>query len=172
MRFSIALATLLLGLTACDQSTELSNEPSPFDRFEDREPPTGPAPNQVGEAAGRNQSRAFARCGDKRIKRGTCVVDGDTLWLDGTKIRVADIDTPETGQPQCESEKDLGERATSRFVELLNEGPFELRPGGSRDTDQYGRKLRILVRENRSIGKQLVEEGLARTWTGRREPWC
>lgn len=27
--------------------------------------------------------------------RKACVVDGDTIWLDGKKIRVADIDTPE-----------------------------------------------------------------------------
>ena len=28
-----------------------------------------------------------------------CVVDGDTFWIDGTKIRIADIDTPETHGP-------------------------------------------------------------------------
>ena len=114
-------------------------------------------------------SARFSHCG---MIRRTCVVDGDTFWLEGLKVRIADIDTPEVSQPQCPAEKALGDRATNRLIELLNAGPFELRPGGSRDTDQYGRKLRVLVRENRSIGKQLVEEGLARTWTGRREPWC
>ena len=28
-----------------------------------------------------------------------CVVDGDTIWLQGTKIRIADIDAPETHEP-------------------------------------------------------------------------
>ncbi len=31
--------------------------------------------------------------------RRTCVVDGDTIWLEGVKIRIADIDTPEISQP-------------------------------------------------------------------------
>lgn len=111
----------------------------------------------------------FDHCG---MVRRTCVVDGDTIWLEGNKIRIADIDTPEVSQPQCQLEKQLGDRATDRLIELLNAGPFELRTIGDRDTDQYGRNLRVLVRDGRSLGDQLVSEGLARTWTGRREPWC
>ncbi len=113
--------------------------------------------------------RNLQHCG---LIRYTCVVDGDTLWLNGTKIRVADIDTPEISQPRCPAEKALGDRATERFIELLNQGPFELARLGSRDTDRYGRSLRIVLRNGHSIGDQLVQEGLARTWTGRREPWC
>ena len=30
-----------------------------------------------------------------------CVVDGDTFWIDGTKIRIADIDAPETHPARC-----------------------------------------------------------------------
>lgn len=111
----------------------------------------------------------FDHCGT--IRR-TCVVDGDTFWLDGEKIRIADIDTPEISQPQCAYEKDLGLQATDRLIALLNAGPFELHAIGNRDTDRYGRKLRVVVRNGSSLGDQLVAEGLARTWTGRREPWC
>jgi endonuclease YncB( thermonuclease family) len=114
-------------------------------------------------------AETFSRCG---LNRRTCVVDGDTIWLDGQKVRIADIDTPEVSQPSCAAEKALGERATDRLVFLLNEGPFEVRPIGSRDEDQYGRKLRVIERAGRSLGDQLVAEGLARTWTGRRQPWC
>lgn len=104
--------------------------------------------------------------------RKTCVVDGDTFWLDGVKIRIADIDTPEISEPKCDSEYDLGMKATHRLRELLNEGPFELNSIGNRDEDRHGRKLRVVVRNGRSLGDQLVSEGLARTWSGRREPWC
>ncbi|WP_332872427.1 thermonuclease family protein [Allopontixanthobacter confluentis] len=114
-------------------------------------------------------SPQFAICG---TVRRTCVVDGDTFWLDGIKIRIADIDTPEISQPRCDYEYELGMRATYRLVDLLNVGPFELRTIGNRDEDQYGRKLRVVIRDGRSLGDQLVSEGLARTWTGRREPWC
>jgi endonuclease YncB( thermonuclease family) len=99
------------------------------------------------------------------------VVDGDTAWIAGVKVRVADIDAPETHPSRCEREATLGNRATLRFQELLNQGPVTLQ-SIERDEDQYGRKLRIVSRDGRSLGMQLVSEGLARTWTGRREPWC
>ncbi|MDE8762571.1 thermonuclease family protein [Rhizobium sp. CBK13] len=101
-----------------------------------------------------------------------CVVDGDTMWIGGQKVRVADIDTPEVSEPRCSSELALGNKATARLVELVNEGPFELKAWPGRDEDKYGRKLRVLVRDGRSLGDILVSEGLARTWTGRRQPWC
>ena len=114
-------------------------------------------------------THSFAVCG---MVRRTCVVDGDTIWLEGLKIRIADIDTPEISQPRCDYEYDLGIKARDRLVVLLNQGEFSAVPTGNRDEDQYGRKLRVLMRDGRSIGDQLVAEGLARTWSGRREPWC
>lgn len=100
-----------------------------------------------------------------------CVVDGDTFWIQGEKVRIADIDAPETHPPRCAEEADLGERATLRLQALLNGGPVILAPA-DRDTDRYGRLLRIVERNGRSLGGQLVSEGLARRWTGRRLPWC
>jgi len=100
-----------------------------------------------------------------------CVVDGDTFWIDGMKVRVADIDAPETHPPRCPREAELGSRATARLRELLNAGPIELR-GVDRDEDRYRRKLRVVMRDGRSLGDQLVSDGLARTWTGHRDPWC
>lgn len=98
------------------------------------------------------------------------VVDGDTFWYEGVKIRIADIDTPEVAA-RCPAEARLAARATDRMRELLSAGPFELR-SVDRDEDRYGRKLRVVTRGGRSLGDQLVAEGLARTWTGRRQPWC
>jgi micrococcal nuclease len=104
--------------------------------------------------------------------RVNCVVDGDTFWRNSIKIRVADIDAPEIGTPGCASEKSLGDRATRRLLELVNAGPFEMQSWSGRDEDKYGRKLRVLVRNGHSLGGILVSEGLARTWTGKRQPWC
>ncbi|MBB4612821.1 thermonuclease family protein [Novosphingobium taihuense] len=103
--------------------------------------------------------------------RVTCVVDGDTFWLEGTKIRIADINTPETSQPGCAAEAELGKRATRRLVELLNAGPFALEANG-RETDRYGRALRVVTRKGRSLGAILEAEGLAEHWKGRRSDWC
>ena len=106
------------------------------------------------------------------LTRHHCVVDGDTIWHQGTKIRIADIDTPEVSDPRCSSEAALGAKATKRLLQLVNLGPFELHSWPGRDQDKYGRKLRVLVRDGRSLGDILVSEGLARTWSGRRQPWC
>jgi len=112
-------------------------------------------------------SPAAAQAVDRRPVR---IVDGDTFHYGADKIRIADIDTPEV-EGQCAEERALAARATDRMEELLLAGPFELHPV-DRDEDQYGRKLRVVTRDGESLGDQLVGEGLARTWSGRREPWC
>jgi endonuclease YncB( thermonuclease family) len=112
---------------------------------------------------------SFGTC---HIGGGTnCVVDGDTLWLAGEKIRVADIDAPETHPPRCTYEAELGNRATRRLRELLNGGAVSVQPI-DRDEDRYGRKLRIVLVNGRSVGDMLVDEGLARPYGGGRRPWC
>lgn len=100
-----------------------------------------------------------------------CVVDGDTIWLRGVKIRIADIDAPETHDPRCASEKQLGDRATRRLHELLESGTISLRPI-DRDEDVYGRKLRVVLVNGRSVGDTLIREGLARDYGHGRRPWC
>jgi micrococcal nuclease len=101
-----------------------------------------------------------------------CVIDGDTVIVRGVTIRVEDIDAPETIQAKCASEASLGKRATNRLVELMNAAPVAAVDDGGRDEDRYGRKLRVLMQNGESLGQRLVREGLARPWTGRRQPWC
>jgi len=125
-------------------------------------------PGQAAAAAP-TQTRAFGTCGGGA--RTNCVVDGDTFWMDGEKIRIADIDTPETHPSRCAAEADLGSRATIRLRMLLNDGPFALE-SIDRDMDRYGRKLRIVTRGGGSIGDILIAEGLARPYAGGRRPWC
>jgi len=112
---------------------------------------------------------SFALCAAS--PRITCVVDGDTFWLAGEKVRIADINAPETHNAACAGEAARGELATLRLLALLNAGPFELEVG-RRDRDRYGRLLRTVTRGGRSLGAQLVDEGLAEVWKGRRGDWC
>jgi micrococcal nuclease len=100
-----------------------------------------------------------------------CVVDGDTLYYQASKIRIADIDTPETHDAQCSAEQARGDAATQRLIALVNAGPFSLQ-SVDRDTDRYGRKLRVLTRNGESLGGVLVDEGLARWYEGGRRSWC
>jgi len=128
---------------------------------------TAPAPR--ADAAGSAYAARFGLC---KWGGGTnCVVDGDTFWIDGEKVRVADIDAPETHPSHCAGEARLGDAATLRLQALLNAGPVTL-ASIDRDTDRYGRKLRIVERDGRSLGAALVAEGLARRWEGHRRPWC
>jgi len=133
------------------------------------------APGLTGIVAPANRSSAlvgqvhFSEC---RALARTCVVDGDTIRLNGEKIRLLDIDAPEVRDYKCAAEKQLGDRATRRLVEILNAGRVEVVRRGSRDTDEYGRSLRIVEVNGRSAGSILVSEGLARPWSGKRRPWC
>jgi micrococcal nuclease len=114
----------------------------------------------------------FAVCHGPARHRYNCVVDGDTIYLRGERIRIADIDAPELFSPQCEWEAELARRSTRRLVELINEGEFHTVRYGTRDRDHYGRKLRVLERDGRSLGGILVSEGLAQPWAGARRSWC
>ena len=127
-----------------------------------------PRPLGVGLHPVDQFSAVFVPCAGGRVN---CVVDGDTFWLAGVKYRIADIDTPETHPPRCAVEAALGERATKRLISLLNAGPFAL-ASGQRASDRYGRALRVVTRGGVSIGDRLVAEGLARRWSGHRDPWC
>ena len=120
-------------------------------------------------AAGQTFAATFSICGAGR--RTDCVVDGDTFWFRGEKIRIADIDAPEVSPPRCQREADLGESATRRLQALLNAGPFTLEETG-RSEDKYGRALKVITRDGESLGDQLVAEGLAEEWRGRRRDWC
>lgn len=131
---------------------------------------SGPAPVVAFAAsAADSEAASFGMC---KSGGGTnCVVDGDTIWYRGTKIRIADIDTPETHQSRCAAEAELGAAATRRLHQLVNAGPFTLQ-SIDRDEDRYGRKLRIITRGGESLGDILVEEGLARYYEGGRRSWC
>jgi endonuclease YncB( thermonuclease family) len=100
-----------------------------------------------------------------------CVVDGDTFYVRGAKVRIADIDAPETHPSRCAYEARLGNAATQRLHDLLNSGPVTM-TGIDRDRDKYGRLLRNVQVNGEDVGDALASAGLAREWTGHREPWC
>ncbi len=100
-----------------------------------------------------------------------CVVDGDTIYLHGTKIRIAGIDAPETHDFKCAGEKARGDQATARLRALLNSGAITL-ASIDRDEDRYGRKLRNVAVNGQDVGDVLVSESLARPYRGYKMGWC
>ena len=117
-------------------------------------------------ALGLLASAALAVCAPG--PRSHCVHDGDTVWISGEKIRIADIDAPELNG-RCPNETALARKARARVVSLLNSGPITVRREGR---DRYGRTLAVVLVNGHSVGSVLVTEGLAREWSGRQEPWC
>jgi micrococcal nuclease len=112
---------------------------------------------------------AIEKCGSG--KRVTCVVDGDTFWLNGEKIRVQGYDTPETTTNICGGNREvrLGHKASDRLTQLLNSGGVSLQRNGK---DRYGRTLADVSVDGVDVGDTLIAEGLARSWPDGREFWC
>jgi len=114
---------------------------------------------------------AMPVCG--KGKRITCVVDGDTVWVDREKFRLADIDAPDP-KGRCPAESRLAALATARLAALLD-GPFTIARGDPKDGrlfDRHGRSLAVFSVAGRSVAAALVDEGLARPWAGAKARWC
>ncbi len=104
--------------------------------------------------------------------RYTCIVDGDTFWLNGEKWRTFGYDTPEPMVNICggNAEVALANRATRRFIELWNTRKITIKRIGG--VDRYGRSLGVVMADGLNIGDILVAEGLARRYPDGCEFWC
>lgn len=103
------------------------------------------------------------------------VIDGDTITAGHERIRIANIDAPEIGNPKCDAERRLGLVAKRRLAELLGEGDSIIKRGDpvtGRIKDRYGRTLATITVNGRDVGEVLVAELLARRWDGKRRNWC
>jgi endonuclease YncB( thermonuclease family) len=102
----------------------------------------------------------------------TCIVDGDTLWLNGVNIRLRDFDTPESRTNICGSffEIDLANAATLRLQELLNSNVWTIETFGIDGTGQ--RQLATIRIDGDDVGDILIREKLARRWPDGEEFWC
>lgn len=101
-------------------------------------------------------------------KRVNCIVDGDTLWIKGEKIRLVEFDTPEVNG-RCSKEKQLADKATRKLQALLNSGGWYFEGDGK---DVYARSLGTLQKQGRNIADAMISSGLARPYHGRKTDWC
>ncbi|MGA1805187.1 thermonuclease family protein [Rhizobium sp. HT1-10] len=128
-------------------------------------PTTAPTPALTAKSV----SESFGLCG-----QGThinCVFDGSTFWVRGTKIRIADIETPALGPSRCLEEGRRANAAKLRLLSLLNAGPFTLQ-AGSDGAEAGGGVQRRVLRGGESFGDTLVREGLAHRRMDRPASWC
>src|SRR5262245_49470061 len=112
----------------------------------------------------------FTLCGPGR--GSACVIDGDTFKLGDRTIRITGIDAPELSEPRCAAETALARRAADRLLVLLNQGPFDMVAHRLQREDRHGRDLMVIRRNGKSIGTQLMDEGLAHRYIGSKRSWC
>jgi len=86
--------------------------------------------------------------------------DGDSLRLDGKRIRIEGIDAPELDQ-RCERDGgmwDCGREARDRLKALISAGDVHCRFHGR---DRYGRDLGTCEAGGRDVGREMVLSGYA-----------
>jgi hypothetical protein len=57
--------------------------------------------------------------------RRIVIIDGDTIDVQGERIRILNIDAPESFRSRCEVELKLALRTKERLAQLLHSGPIE-----------------------------------------------
>ena len=89
------------------------------------------------------------------------VVDGDTLRIGETTIRLMGLDAPERGQT-CRRKDgttfDCGGAATDELARLVRDRRVDCRPRGA---DRYGRSLAVCTAGGRELNSALVSSGFA-----------
>ncbi|EJC81279.1 hypothetical protein Rleg4DRAFT_2956 [Rhizobium leguminosarum bv. trifolii WSM2297] len=110
---------------------------------------------------------AFGYCGQGA--HINCVGDGGVFWYKGEKIVIADMASPVVDQARCDGERRVAFAAKSRLLGLLNAGPFTMNAAGR--TEPSGAP-RVVSRDGRSFGVQLINEGLARKPGAAGGAWC
>ncbi|HWJ71885.1 MAG TPA: thermonuclease family protein [Kaistia sp.] len=105
------------------------------------------------------------------------VVDGDTVRLDGQRLRLLDIDAPETHQAHCSAERRAGKRARAALTAALTEHDVTIVYSGR--IDPFRRPLVHLFVDGADIGQGLLAAGLALPYVGGRAAhasriahWC
>ncbi|ANL42373.1 thermonuclease family protein [Rhizobium phaseoli] len=99
------------------------------------------------------------------------VTDGDTVHVVGEAAgtRLVGFNTPEKFSPQCEYERQQGERASARLRELVAGGSTQLTKvacacaAGTEGTSKcnHGRSCGTLLVDGKDVGSILISEGLA-----------
>lgn len=107
---------------------------------------------------------AFAFCG--RSGLNNCVMDGNTFWMKGVKMKLAGIEVPQTDQARCMEERARGFSAKVRLRDMLNSGSFQVAAGGQ------GAEVKAMSKSGISFADQLIKEGLARRAGSASPSWC
>jgi endonuclease YncB( thermonuclease family) len=112
--------------------------------------------------------------GQANTSHKTCLVDGDTLWLNGENIRLKDFDTPEPQTQICGGAREiaLAHKASARLLQILNTSSWTIKRFGHERGGKGKRTLATIYVHGRDVGDTLIRERLARRWPDGDEWWC
>lgn len=82
--------------------------------------------------------------------RRIVIIDGDTIDVRGERIRILNIDAPESFRSRCEAELKLALRTKERLAELLRSGAAQIDREGQ---DRYRRTLATLSVREGDVGE-------------------
>lgn len=106
---------------------------------------------------------SFPAFADDLIGRAS-IIDGDTLEIHGTRIRLWGIDAPESSQ-LCRNDESLqyrcGAKAANGLDAFIARRPVDCSP---MNLDQYGRTVARCSIDGVDLGAWLVGNGLALDW--------
>ncbi|MBB2839915.1 UNVERIFIED_ORG: endonuclease YncB(thermonuclease family) [Rhizobium etli] len=129
--------------------------------------PVKATPSASSPATPQTGAGAFGYCGQGA--HINCVGDGGVFWYKGEKIVIADMESPVADRARCDDERRVAFAAKLRLLSLLNAGPFTMNAAGK--TDPAGAP-RVVSRDGRSFGVQLINEGLAHKPGAAGGAWC
>ncbi len=90
--------------------------------------------------------------------RVTKIVDGDTIEIEGCKIRLALVDAPEIGEMG-------GDRAIAFLTRIIPVGTLVRVDQDNRQPfDVYGRILAVVYKDNMNVNALLIKYGVARLY--------
>ncbi len=108
--------------------------------------------------------------------RRAVMIDGDTFTIGFERVRILNIDAPETRGSNCERELVMGLKAKERLASLLRAGAVEIARSGQ---DRFRRTLARVFAAGNDVGQVLIREGLALPWRDgpeardvRQRHWC
>jgi endonuclease YncB( thermonuclease family) len=113
------------------------------------------------------QSSRFGQCVTELGPN--CVLDGETIHVDGSKVVIAGIEAPGIENARCSSERDKGIIAAIKLADLLNSGEVVAGPALR---DEFGREVHKVEVKGQDVGQAMIAAGVARRYDGLDQGWC
>lgn len=119
-----------------------------------------------GDASAKNAPR-FGQC--YNAGGPDCVVDGQTIYLGGQKLMIANMVAPKIQGAKCDDERTKGIDAAVHLADLLNSG--KVTAGATAEGPDGQMRTQVEV-DGRDVGIAMVGDGAGRDPSAPSVDWC